>query len=133
MTWNLLQAGEQRMAAAVPFYGPAPENPDFSKAKAAVYGIYGEQDERVNASRERAEAALKAAGLTRNSDLRRSGHGFFNDTGQRYNQRPPSRRGRTCWTGTTSTWPEGPSADRLQSSLSAGEKSSLSGRGSGRR
>ena len=72
MTWNLLQAGEQRLAAAVPFYGPAPENADFSKAKAAVLAIYGEQDERVNATRDRAEAALKAAGLTRNSYLRRS-------------------------------------------------------------
>ena len=86
MTWNLLQAGEQRLAAAVPFYGPAPENPDFSQARAAVYAIYGEQDERVNASRERAETALKAAGLT--YEVRTfpgAGHAFFNDTGQRYN------------------------------------------------
>lgn len=86
MTWNLLQAGEPRLAAAVPCYGPAPENPDFSKAKAAVLAIYGEQDERVNATRERAEAALKAAGLT--YEIRTftgAGHGFFNDTGQRYN------------------------------------------------
>jgi carboxymethylenebutenolidase len=86
MTWNLLQAGEQRLAAAVPFYGPAPESPDFSKAKAAVYAMYGEQDERVNATRDRAEAALKAAGLT--YEIRTfagAGHAFFNDTGQRYN------------------------------------------------
>jgi carboxymethylenebutenolidase len=86
MTWNLLQTGEQRLAAAVPFYGPAPENPDFSKAKAAVYAIYGGQDERVNATRDRAEAALKAAGLT--YEIRTfagAGHAFFNDTGQRYN------------------------------------------------
>jgi carboxymethylenebutenolidase len=86
MTWNLLQAGEQRLAAAVPFYGPAPESPDFGKAKAAVYAMYGEQDERVNATRDRAEAALKAAGLT--YEIRTfagAGHAFFNDTGQRYN------------------------------------------------
>jgi carboxymethylenebutenolidase len=86
MTWNLLQAGDQRLAAAVPFYGPAPENPDFSKARAAVLAIYGEQDERVNASRDRAEAALKAAGLT--YEIRTfagAGHAFFNDTGPRYN------------------------------------------------
>ncbi|HEX6756788.1 MAG TPA: dienelactone hydrolase family protein [Propionibacteriaceae bacterium] len=86
MTWNLLQTGEQRLAAAVPFYGPAPESPDFSKAKAAVLAIYGEQDERVNATRERAEAALKAGGLT--YEIRTfagAGHAFFNDTGQRYN------------------------------------------------
>jgi carboxymethylenebutenolidase len=86
MTWNLLQTGEQRLAAAIPFYGPAPDNPDFSKAKAAVYAIYGEQDERVNATRESAEAALKAAGLT--YEIRTfagAGHAFFNDTGPRYN------------------------------------------------
>jgi carboxymethylenebutenolidase len=86
MTWNLLQAGEQRLAAAVPFYGPAPENPDFSHAKAAVLAIYGEQDERVNASRDRAEAALKAAGLTYQiRTFAGAGHAFFNDTGPRYN------------------------------------------------
>ncbi len=85
MTWNLLQAGEQRLAAAVPFYGPAPENSDFSRAKAAVLAIYGEQDERVNASRERAEAALKAAGLTYQvRTYAGAGHAFFNDTGPRY-------------------------------------------------
>ena len=86
MTWNLLQAGEQRLAAAVPFYGPAPEDPDFSHAKAAVLAIYGEQDERVNASRDRAEAALKAAGLTYQiRTFAGAGHAFFNDTGPRYN------------------------------------------------
>ena len=86
MTWNLLQAGEQRLAAAVPFYGPAPENPDFSHAKAAVLAIYGEQDERVNASRDRAEGALKAAGLTYQiRTFAGAGHAFFNDTGPRYN------------------------------------------------
>jgi carboxymethylenebutenolidase len=86
MTWNLLQVGEARLGAAVPFYGPAPESPDFSNAKAAVYAIYGEQDERVNASRDRAEAALKAAGLTHEiQTFAGAGHAFFNDTGQRYN------------------------------------------------
>jgi carboxymethylenebutenolidase len=86
MTWNLLQAGEDRLAAAVPFYGPAPESPDFSNAKAAVYAIYGEQDERVNASRDRAESALQAAGLTYEiQTFAGAGHAFFNDTGQRYN------------------------------------------------
>jgi carboxymethylenebutenolidase len=86
MTWNLLQTGEQRLSAAVPFYGPAPESPDFSKAKAAVYAVYGEQDERVNASRDRAEAALKAAGLTYEiQTFAGAGHAFFNDTGPRYN------------------------------------------------
>ena len=30
MTWQLLAAGEPRLAAAVPFYGPAPADADFS-------------------------------------------------------------------------------------------------------
>jgi carboxymethylenebutenolidase len=86
MTWNLLDAGEDRLAPAVPFYGPAPENPDFSGARAAVLGIYAELDDRVNASRDRAEAALRAAGLTYEiRTFRGADHAFFNDTGQRYN------------------------------------------------
>jgi carboxymethylenebutenolidase len=86
MTWNLLNVGEQRLAAAVPFYGPAPENPDFSRARAAVLAIYAGLDERVNATRDRAQEALRKAGLTH--EIRTfpgADHAFFNDTGQRYN------------------------------------------------
>ncbi|MGH9177054.1 MAG: dienelactone hydrolase family protein [Acidimicrobiales bacterium] len=86
MAWNLVQAGESRLSAVAPFYGPAPDNPDFSKSRAAVLGVYAEQDDRVNASRERAEAALKAAGLTHEvRTFAGAGHAFFNDTGPRYN------------------------------------------------
>lgn len=86
MTWNLLDAGEDRLAAAVPFYGPAPENPDFSGARAAVLGVYAGLDDRVNASRDRAEAALRAAGLVYEiRTFEDADHAFFNDTGQRYN------------------------------------------------
>ena len=59
MVWNLLNAGEAELAAAVPFYGPAPDPADFANANAAVLGIYAELDARVNASRDRAEAALR--------------------------------------------------------------------------
>ena len=86
MVWNLLNAGEARLAAAVPFYGPAPDNPDFSKAKAAVLAIYGALDARVNATRDRAVAALTAAGLTHDvKTFDGADHAFFNDTGSRYN------------------------------------------------
>ena len=86
MVWDLLQDGESRVAAAAPFYGPAPDSPDFSKAKAAVLGVYAELDARVNASRDRAQTALTAAGLT--NEIRTFpgvDHAFFNDTGARYN------------------------------------------------
>ncbi|MGH2670916.1 MAG: dienelactone hydrolase family protein, partial [bacterium] len=63
MTWSLLAAGEARLAAAVPFYGPLPEGANFSQAKAAVLAVYAELDARVNASRELAEATADRAGL----------------------------------------------------------------------
>ena len=37
MVWRLLAAGERRLAAAAPFYGPFPSEGDLSKAKAAVW------------------------------------------------------------------------------------------------
>jgi carboxymethylenebutenolidase len=85
MTWRLLAAGEPRLAAAVPFYGPAPENPDFSGSTAAVLAIYAELDARVNATRDAAVAALVDAGLTHEvRTFPGVDHAFFNDTGPRY-------------------------------------------------
>jgi carboxymethylenebutenolidase len=86
ITWELLAAGEPRLAAAAPFYGPAPDNADFSESEAAVFAVYGELDARVNASRDAAEAALQAAGLTYEvKTFPGADHGFFNDTSPRYN------------------------------------------------
>jgi carboxymethylenebutenolidase len=87
MTWQLLAAGEPRVSAAVPFYGPTPADADFSGSpNAAVLGIYAERDSRVNASQDTARQALEAAGLVH--DIRvfpGVDHAFFNDTGARYN------------------------------------------------
>jgi carboxymethylenebutenolidase len=86
LTWQLLAAGEPRVAAVAPFYGPAPPNPDFSGSKAAVLAVYAELDARVNASRDSAVAALQAAGLTHEvRTFPGVDHAFFNDTGPRYN------------------------------------------------
>jgi carboxymethylenebutenolidase len=86
LTWQLLAAGEPRLAAAAPFYGPAPANPDFSGSKAAVLAVYGELDSRVNATRDGAVAALEAAGLKHEvRTFPGADHAFFNDTGPRYN------------------------------------------------
>jgi carboxymethylenebutenolidase len=87
MVWLLLAAGEPRLAAAAPFYGPLPEGADFSGSTAAVLGIYAERDARVNASREAATAALERAGLTHEVvTYPGADHAFFNDTGPRYHQ-----------------------------------------------
>jgi carboxymethylenebutenolidase len=87
MVWTLLASGEPRLAAAAPFYGPLPEGADFAGSpNAAVLGVYGEQDERVNASRDAAKLALEKAELTHEIvTFPGAGHAFFNDTGQRYN------------------------------------------------
>ena len=85
MAWQLVQAGEPRLAAVVPFYGPAPEAPDFSRSRAAVLGIYAGEDQRVNASRDAAAAALERAGLVHEiRTFEGAGHAFFNSTGPRY-------------------------------------------------
>ena len=86
MTWQLLAAGEPRLAAAVPFYGPCPQDADFSGSpNAAVLGVYAELDDRVNASQEVARAALEAAGLVHEIKVFPGvNHAFFNDTGARY-------------------------------------------------
>ena len=90
MTWNLLQKGptqEKRLAAAIPFYGPGPEAPDFQGSKAAVLGMFAGDDERVNASIPATEEALKAAKLTYEIKVWEGAqHAFFNDTGERYNE-----------------------------------------------
>jgi carboxymethylenebutenolidase len=86
MTWQLLAAGEPRVAAATPFYGPAPAAPDFSGSKAAVLAVYAENDARVNGTRDAAVAALQAANLP--VEVRTfpgTSHAFFNDTGASYN------------------------------------------------
>jgi len=89
MIWRLLAAGESRVAAAAPFYGPFPEGGDLGKAKAAVLAIYGGLDTRVGATRPAAQAAMKKAGLANHVMVfGGADHAFFNDTGPRFN--PPA-------------------------------------------
>jgi carboxymethylenebutenolidase len=81
LTWALLAAGEARLSAASPFYGPLPDPHDFSRAKAAVLAFYGETDARVDATREAAVAALEAAKLPHEVKVEPgAGHAFFNET-----------------------------------------------------
>jgi len=81
LTWSLLAAGEARLAAACPFYGPLPDQHDFSKAKAAVLAFYGETDSRVNGTQQAAIGALEAAKLTHEIKVEpAAGHAFFNET-----------------------------------------------------
>ncbi|OAN35745.1 dienelactone hydrolase family protein [Mycolicibacterium iranicum] len=86
LVWRLLAAGTPELAAAFPFYGPTPDNPDFAGSKdVAVLGFYGELDQRVNATEPVARAALEKAGLVHELVTEPgANHAFFNDTGDRY-------------------------------------------------
>jgi carboxymethylenebutenolidase len=89
MVWRLLAAGESRVAAAAPFYGPFPEGGDLGRAKAAVLAIYGGLDARVGATRPAAQAAMRKARLENHVMVfGGADHAFFNDTGPRFN--PPA-------------------------------------------
>ena len=86
MVWRLLAAGESRLAAAAPFYGPFPAGGNLTRARAAVLGVYGGLDARVNASIPAARAALEAARLKHELlTFTLADHAFFNDTGARFN------------------------------------------------
>jgi carboxymethylenebutenolidase len=86
MIWRLLTSNEPRLTAAAPFYGPFPEGATFDGSRAAVLGVYGGLDARVNATRPAAKAALEAD--RRKFELltfSEADHAFFNDTGARFN------------------------------------------------
>jgi carboxymethylenebutenolidase len=86
MVWRLLAAKEPRLSAAAPFYGPFPEGGNLKGNKAAVLGVYGGLDARVNATRETAHQALHAAKLRHEIlTFTEADHAFFNHTGARFN------------------------------------------------
>ncbi|MFZ0230550.1 MAG: dienelactone hydrolase family protein [Mycobacterium sp.] len=86
LVWRLLASGAPHLSAAVPFYGPLPDNPDFAGSRAAVLAIYAALDTRVTASEAAARAALDRAGLVHDIVVEpNADHAFFNDTGPRYN------------------------------------------------
>ena len=86
MVWRLLAAGERRLAAAAPFYGPFPEGGDLRGTRAALLAVYGGLDARVNATRDAAKAAAEAARLRHEFlTFTQADHAFFNDTGARFN------------------------------------------------
>jgi len=65
--------------AAVSYYGPMPSDPAaYSKAKAPILGLYGGNDNRVNAGIPTAEAELKKHGVTYEPHVfEGAGHGFL--------------------------------------------------------
>jgi carboxymethylenebutenolidase len=84
ITWRCATALPE-LKAAVPFYGVAPDLKQVPNIRAAVFGVYAELDNRVNAGKDALEQALKDAGITYQMKVYPGvNHAFHNDTGQRY-------------------------------------------------
>jgi carboxymethylenebutenolidase len=88
ITWRAA-ASIPELKAAVPFYGPGPELDDVPNIGAAVFGVYAEQDSRINAGKDALEEALMDAGTTYQMKIYPGvNHAFHNDTGERYVEGP---------------------------------------------
>lgn len=85
---NFLATKVPELAAAAPFYGPAPDLAEVPKIEAEMLIVLAATDERVNATWPAYEQALKAAGvkyaLYQPADTQ---HGFNNDTTPRYDEK----------------------------------------------
>jgi carboxymethylenebutenolidase len=79
-------AGDGRVLAAVPYYGPTPQPASvMNGTDAAILAHYGETDERVNAGIADLEAA-RAGGTFSKHVWPGVGHAFNNDTGGAYDE-----------------------------------------------
>jgi carboxymethylenebutenolidase len=78
VAWDFVTVGDPRLAAATPFYGTVAEGVNFDKNKAAVLGVYGETDTRVNATRDAAKAGLDKTTVPHEIKTYPGvGHGFY--------------------------------------------------------
>ncbi|MBI2795509.1 MAG: dienelactone hydrolase family protein [Gemmatimonadetes bacterium] len=66
------------LAAAVVYYGTSPEADSLSRVSVPVLGLYGGNDQRVNATIPRADSTMKALGKTYEKEIfDGAGHGFL--------------------------------------------------------
>ena len=78
--WTFIYANvNPKLQAAYSFYGPAPDDPSkLAKIACPVYGFYGENDERVNATIPKAEELMRAGGKKYEPVIYKgAGHGFM--------------------------------------------------------
>jgi carboxymethylenebutenolidase len=74
-----------KLRAVVVAYGPAPDTAAMRKIQAPVLGIYGENDERINANLPDVMASMQSAGKTFTSEVYPgTGHGFLKPGRQGY-------------------------------------------------
>jgi carboxymethylenebutenolidase len=99
VTWQVA-VHMPELLAAVPFYGPHPDPSDVPNIQAAVLGIYGGRDNRINSGIPAIEEAMKANNKIYEKIIYPDAdHAFHNDTGARYNP----EAARDAW-GRTLAW-----------------------------
>jgi carboxymethylenebutenolidase len=86
MAWRLITQ-DQRLKAAVPFYGPNPPLEDVAAIQTPVFAIYGALDKRITSGLPDIEAAMTQNGKTFEREVFDDAqHAFHNDTNpDRYN------------------------------------------------
>lgn len=91
-------AQNPKIAAAIPYYGPVPSPvSQMANTQAAILGLYGALDQRVNAGIPDLETTLKNAGKTYQKIIYDgANHAFNNDTGANYNMNASDM----AWTAT---------------------------------
>lgn len=78
---------EPTLRAAAPFYGTPAFPDELRNTRAAVLGVYGETDARVNMSIPTVEQNLQAARVPFRANIYPgAGHAFYRDTGMSYNE-----------------------------------------------
>ena len=81
--------------AALVFYGPPPADADIAKITAPVYGFYGGNDARINASIPKTEELMKAAGKKYEPVIYEgAGHGFMRAGEDPSNTSEANKKGR---------------------------------------
>jgi carboxymethylenebutenolidase len=81
-----------RLKAVVVAYGPAPDTADLKRIQAPVLGIYGENDERINAKLPEVTAAMQSDGKTFTPEVfPGTGHGFLKPGRQGFEGPQPAK------------------------------------------
>jgi carboxymethylenebutenolidase len=83
----MLSTAENKLAAAVVFYGTAPTEAELMKVHCPVFGVYGEKDERITSKVSEVDSTMKKLKKPYEFKIYKAAqHAFFNDTnGERFN------------------------------------------------
>jgi carboxymethylenebutenolidase len=93
-SFNHAVFGAPGLKAAVVYYGSSPAADEIAKVRIPVLGLYGENDQRVNATIGRADSTMRAVGATfEQRTYAGAGHGFL----RAQEQAPNAEASRQAW------------------------------------